>query len=158
MVAINIDGKIKTFSDYPDDWNGTTPYKTAFDLHETDGFRDVVEPQLTATQRRGELIYDDANDVFTYEKIERTTAELQQEKINNSQSQRANLIQEIQEKKVIAEMQAVTDETKLLEVAALFPVWEVGMALKVGDKVQGFLNKELVLFRVIQAHTTQADW
>ena len=39
-------------------------------------------------------------------------------------------------------------------VTALFPMWEEGKAYAVGDRVQ---YNEL-LYRCVQAHTSQADW
>ena len=41
-----------------------------------------------------------------------------------------------------------------MEVPVLFPAWEVGKAYKVNDRVA--YGKKL--YKVLQAHTSQADW
>ena len=45
-------------------------------------------------------------------------------------------------------------DTEALEAVALFPAWAVGVAYSVGERVQ-FDGK---LYKVVQAHTSQADW
>ena len=47
----------------------------------------------------------------------------------------------------------LTDEMAL-EYIALYPDWEVGKALKAGDRIE----HEGRLYKVITEHTTQADW
>lgn len=80
MIAINIDGKIKTFSDYPNTWNNISPYQFAEeDIHYEDGFRPFVTPQLTAGQKLGAMVYDAVNDVFTYAIVSKSPADLEQE-------------------------------------------------------------------------------
>ena len=46
-----------------------------------------------------------------------------------------------------------TDETALTGIA-LYPYWKEGQAVKVDERYQ----YNGILYRVIQAHTTQADW
>lgn len=41
-----------------------------------------------------------------------------------------------------------------IEAAELFPAWSVGVAYSVGERVQ-YDGK---LYKVVQAHTSQADW
>ena len=41
-----------------------------------------------------------------------------------------------------------------IEVVGLFPAWAVGVAYSVGERVQ-YDGK---LYKVVQAHTSQADW
>lgn len=48
---------------------------------------------------------------------------------------------------------ALTDETAL-GAMAIYPVWEIGKAYSVDDRVR---HGEY-LYRVVQAHTSQADW
>jgi hypothetical protein len=48
----------------------------------------------------------------------------------------------------------ITNETELIEIADLFAEWQSGMAVSVGDLYR--FNGDL--YRVIQGHTTQADW
>jgi len=78
MVAIEKNGEIKVFPNIPDTWNHTIgyPYEDAT-IHYIDGFRNVVEPQYnTATQRKGAMVYDNVNNVFTYEVVNLTEEEL----------------------------------------------------------------------------------
>lgn len=46
------------------------------------------------------------------------------------------------------------DDARALESIELFPKWEAGISVAVGERYQ-HLGK---LYRVVQAHTTQADW
>jgi hypothetical protein len=48
----------------------------------------------------------------------------------------------------------VTNEAALIELANIFAEWQAGIAVSVGDLYR--FNGDL--YRVIQAHTTQADW
>ncbi len=47
----------------------------------------------------------------------------------------------------------LTDE-QAEEVTVLYPMWEVGIAYSVGDRRQ----YNGLLYRCVQAHTSQADW
>jgi chitodextrinase len=47
----------------------------------------------------------------------------------------------------------LTDE-QAEEVTVLYPMWEVGIAYSVGDRRQ----YEGLLYKCVQAHTSQADW
>ena len=49
---------------------------------------------------------------------------------------------------------AVQDDAESLELIELFPVYRVGAAYVVGDRFR--YGKKL--YRVVQAHTSQADW
>ena len=51
-------------------------------------------------------------------------------------------------------------EEQALEVAAMYPKWEAGRAYAVGDILQHGVNSvgDPQLYRVVQAHTSQADW
>ena len=49
---------------------------------------------------------------------------------------------------------AVTEDAAALELTALFPLYTTGTAYAAGDRFQ-CAGK---LYRVIQAHTSQADW
>ena len=46
------------------------------------------------------------------------------------------------------------DDSDALEVPELFPNWEVGKAYEVGDRMR--YGEQL--YKVVQAHTSQADW
>lgn len=49
---------------------------------------------------------------------------------------------------------AVTEDATALDLIELFPAYKVGMAYAVGDRIR-YGGK---LYRVVQAHTSQADW
>lgn len=53
----------------------------------------------------------------------------------------------------------LTDE-QAMEVATIYPVWETGRAYAVDDIVSYGTNSvgDPQLYRVVQAHTSQADW
>ena len=55
---------------------------------------------------------------------------------------------------------ASLSEEQALEVAAVYPEWEAGRAYAVGDILQHGTNSvgDPQLYRVVQAHTSQADW
>ena len=51
-------------------------------------------------------------------------------------------------------------EAQALEVAAIYPEWEAGKSYAVGDILRHGTNSvgDPQLYRVVQAHTSQADW
>ena len=51
-------------------------------------------------------------------------------------------------------------EAQALEVAAIYPEWEAGRSYAVGDILRHGVNSvgDPQLYRVVQAHTSQADW
>lgn len=49
---------------------------------------------------------------------------------------------------------AFQDDENALESIELFPKWTVGIAVKAGERYQ----HQSLLWRVVQDHTTQADW
>ena len=55
---------------------------------------------------------------------------------------------------------ATLDETRAMEVASVYPAWESGRAYAVGDIIQYGTNSvgDPQLYKVVQAHTSQADW
>lgn len=54
----------------------------------------------------------------------------------------------------IKEALAKLADAEAAEIATLFPAWKVGVWYNIGDRVK-YLEK---LYKVIQAHTSQADW
>lgn len=117
MIAINIDGKIKTFSEYPETWNNSSPYQYA-DTHYEDGFRSFVTPtNLTGTQKLGEKIFDAVNDVFTYSIVDKSAAEIEQENANAKQME----AEKIKEVKLKAYVESVLTPTERL---LFYPEWK----------------------------------
>ncbi|MCD7948084.1 MAG: hypothetical protein LUG13_07320 [Oscillospiraceae bacterium] len=54
----------------------------------------------------------------------------------------------------------LTDEGTMQEVASLYPLWSAGQAYSAGDIVRygETADGEARLYRVAQAHSSQADW
>ena len=57
-------------------------------------------------------------------------------------------------REIIEKASASLEDTDALDAVELFPLWAVGVAYSVGERVQ-YDGK---LYRVVQAHTSQADW
>ena len=55
---------------------------------------------------------------------------------------------------VIEQLSVNLDDEQAVEVVELFPAWRVGTEYKIGDRVR-YLD---VLYKVLQNHTSQADW
>lgn len=55
---------------------------------------------------------------------------------------------------------ATLSEEQALEIATVYPVWEAGRAYAAGDILSHGTNStgDPQLYRVVQAHTSQADW
>jgi len=90
MIAIDLNGTIKTFSKLPKVWtneNGTH-------LNITDGssygFYPVAIPSTKQSEELGDIYFDQANEVFTYpvesKTYSETLAELKEQKIANLKS------------------------------------------------------------------------
>ena len=56
--------------------------------------------------------------------------------------------------------QTITDESVMMEVADVYPLWTVGKAYTVGEICRYGVNSdnESQLYQVLQAHTSQSDW
>ena len=88
MKAITVNGTIKKYNKIPKRWRRlATPDKITVgynylssEQHELDGFRDLVKPEYDdATQRLGQMIYDESNDNYTFEIIEMSEEEIAEE-------------------------------------------------------------------------------
>ena len=56
----------------------------------------------------------------------------------------------------LAALQAqALDDTQAAQVSSLFPVWEAGVPYAAGARVSDGAGR---LYKVVQAHTSQADW
>ena len=55
---------------------------------------------------------------------------------------------------------ATLTEEQALEIATVYPAWETGKAYAVGDIISYGTNSvgDPQLYKVVQAHTSQADW
>jgi len=88
MKAITINGTIKKYNKIPKRWRRlATPDKITVgynylpsEEHELDGFRDLVKPEYDdATQRLGQMIYDEDADNYTFEIVEMSEEEIAEE-------------------------------------------------------------------------------
>lgn len=63
-------------------------------------------------------------------------------------------------RKVLQMFVATLSEEQALEVATVYPIWEAGRAYAVGDIISYGTNSvgDPQLYKVVQAHTSQADW
>ena len=63
-------------------------------------------------------------------------------------------------RKALQMFAASLDDEKAMEVATIYDLWEVGKAYAVGEFVTYGTNSvgDPQLYRVVQAHTSQADW
>ena len=157
-------GSIKTYSAYPNKFWVTERvvggYLGRTDLHIPDGFRDVVAASYDPeTQSRGAIYFDTPNDYFTYFVIDKTDAQIQAEKVSESEQRKTEIIQTTLVREAEVTAQASTDEESLTS-QPLFPFWSGdGNEYALGYKVQDFtVDNELALYKVVQAHTSQPTW
>ena len=63
-------------------------------------------------------------------------------------------------RKALQMFAATLTEEQALEIATVYPAWETGRAYAVGDIIQYGENSvgDPQLYKVVQAHTSQADW
>lgn len=127
-------------------------------VHYKDGWREIVTPEYDDSLQYIGLPYFDVNlNVCTYPVINKTQEQLQQE-IDERYNQLDAQVDLQSVKKllqvVIAEkLDSLTDE-EFAEAKNIYPVWRVGVDYKVKDIVV----LDSILYRVIQPHTSQADW
>lgn len=57
-------------------------------------------------------------------------------------------------RRMIESAAVALDDGRALESIGLFPLWRVGMSVNVGERYR-YMDK---LYKVVQQHTTQADW
>ena len=57
-------------------------------------------------------------------------------------------------RKLIEQLAVTLDDETALTGVELFPMWAIGVAYAVGDRVQ----YNGTLYKCVQAHTSQADW
>ena len=65
-----------------------------------------------------------------------------------------NIIEKARQLRKMIELAATSlPDDKALEAPELFPKWAVGISYQIGDRV-----RYTDLYKVVQAHTSQADW
>ena len=163
MKAIQINNEIKVFAQLPKTWKNHLNFRMADEeLQKQEGFYDVVQPEFnTETQRLGEIYWDEENEVFTYpvndipqsELDERKQRELDMLDSQFDQQAAKRLLRKVAEP-ILADEANLTEQV-IEDVKMLYPVWRsIGIAYEIDNKVR--YNDEL--YKVIQAHTSQADW
>lgn len=83
--------------------------------------------------------------------------DIRAEMLQQIESQRLEVLNRLNEKLILDKAQEL-DDAEALENSVIYPFWEAGIEVKLNDKYQFFVGTELQLFKVVQAHTTQADW
>jgi len=135
-------------------------YPALTHLHYEHGWRDLVTPEIDhTTEKLGSLYYDEENDVCTYEVLEKTVEEIEQELKQQTKLQQERAVQSFIAQQAISQAQDLPDE-EALQNQSLYPFWEVGIQVVVGEKRQDMNPglSEVWLWKCLQAHTTQADW
>lgn len=127
----------------------------------SDGWRDEVIPVFdTETQYLGERYYNSAMDKVTWLVVDYTTQELAEKA-----SQKLDALDEkvdmgslkrILQKLItpIIDTSEILTQQQLADLATIYPQWRINKYYE-SDEV---FVKDSLLFRVIQAHTSQADW
>ena len=100
MIAIKINGKIKTFNSIPKVFelkpNVMNYNRLDADVHYKDGFREIVAPTLEENQYKTVLYFDTDNDVYTYE-VETYTEE--EVRLNENESEYNKYLQRVEKGK-----------------------------------------------------------
>lgn len=141
--TVEIDGVEYTIENYP----------ALTELHYEHGWRDLIIPEIDHnTEKLGELIYDEVNDVGTYEVIQKTEQEIQSEILQEAENTQQKAIQNLLKNKLIEELQLEEDDETILENKEAYPIWQPnGELILEGTKLQAFnSNNELSIFRCNQ--------
>lgn len=159
LASVFVQQKIPSF------FNGFEGYNYMTELHAFDGWVTFYpNPEYDrATQKidRSQIIDIMDGETLvghTYLVVDKTDEELQNDVLSQTQSQQELAIQQKLQQQVLNDAQAETDVETILNNQNLYPLWQVGIAVAIGEKYQHFGdNNEVWLWEVIQAHTTQSD-
>ena len=87
MIAILVNGDIKTFSRVPKSWTDENGLHLNIGDGAEYGFKKVVTPETKQSEQLGDIYFDEGNKVFTYpiesKTYTQTVAELKEQKISN---------------------------------------------------------------------------
>lgn len=67
---------LKVVNKLPFHYKNTINYSKHTDIHDVDGWRNVVKPSLSENQKLGDLFYDEANNVVTWSVLDLNTEEI----------------------------------------------------------------------------------
>src|SRR5690606_12589707 len=86
-------------------------YPALTHLHYEHGWRDLVTPEIDhTTEKLGSLYYDEENDVCTYEVLEKTVEEIEQELKQQTKLQQERAVQSFIAQQAISQAQDLPDE------------------------------------------------
>ena len=158
MKARLENGIIKKYEFLPNDFQNILNFsKSSVEIQNQYGFYDVVSPSYnTETEKLGELYFDNAQKVFKYQIIQKTTQEIEQEKLKKLVEEANTIDRQIDNsllKVFLREFLKSESVEKLLKYKTIFPAWKPNIALASLDKIY-FKEK---LYEVIQGHTTQLN-
>ena len=117
------------------------------------GYKEVVYPTLAATQLLGNPI-ENATEI-TFEVVEKSAEQLMAEKLSEAKWHQDEAIKDLQIKQVQTTAQTFDDATAL-DNKLIYPFWEAGIPVEAGQRYLYVMNT--TLYKVLQPHTTQADW
>lgn len=165
QIGIEKNGEIILYNDYPSTFI-TNEGNTVLNYNKSDvarfyddGFREYIRPVYNSSiEKLGDVYFDEANNIFTNYVIALTESEIQDKLMSISEVLKQSLIQAKLEEEVLQEAQS-SDDTEALDNQYLYPIWEAGIDYSIDHKVQHFTaDNQLVLYKCVQAHTSQSDW
>jgi len=125
-------------------------------IHQADGFYNVLSPPYDRSiEKLGDIYFDVDN--FTYPIINLTEFEIQNEILAISEENKQNLIRIKTEELIITNAQTY-DDTTALDDSDLFPMWEFPFDYPLDYKCKDFSGTTLILYKCVQAHTSQSNW
>lgn len=150
----NINETLKIYGEIPKSWNGINGYHYKSEQeHYSDGWRDVITPEIAEAEKLGQLVYDEVEDVVTYEIWDKTPEEIATENLNKFNSRKSIAVEKLISAEAIATAQTFEDKNKQAEFAEVYPLWseiEDGSLVTAGTLIN-FLhaNGEIKLYEVM---------
>lgn len=122
------------------------------DLMKQHGFKPIVTTKPGYDVYTQYCEFKEYVDFYTYigAQYDVLDIEFSEAEIQNKEAQKA---MEMLNMDFASQVQTLSDEMAL-EVPSVFPVWQAGIEYEVGFK----LRHNDILFKVLQAHTSQEDW
>lgn len=153
-MQANINEELKIYSEIPKFWNGINGYHYKSEQeHYNDGWRSVITPEISETEKLGQLIYDETEDVVTYEVLNKTAEEIQTENLNKFNSRKSIAVEKLISAEVIETAQTFEDRNKQAEFAEVYPMWddfEDGSLITAGTLINfQHENGEIKLYEVM---------